>query len=306
LKLEATMGKQSHNGSAKTRAPTWQKALITTLLLVVAPSCLEEEATPGAPGGGVDPETGGQGGAPAFDPAQPTGLFGHNGYYMYLWPNGRFVLDKPVAVNGTFDEQATTNFYNTWLLGQIVSTTMVKPGVFQFNSRLDDGQVMTNYARASGEVNFPINLYGPRFGSHQTDWYFPARPVGVSSLTGVYADKWSVSSTSDPRGGSTGVDIYTGGATRFEFMPGNRVLIRYKSYVSTNVVVGTPGGGSTGTNRGELSQINIDGAGSYEIDGQYMTVEFDSGDVLTDFLYIHKLSVGTQLVFGNIYGYLQK
>jgi hypothetical protein len=47
------------------------------------------------------------------------------------------VLTRTISVDGVFDEAATVDYYNNWLLGRIVTTSMVKPGVHRFETRLD-------------------------------------------------------------------------------------------------------------------------------------------------------------------------
>jgi hypothetical protein len=281
-------------------------------------SCLKEDenssgppgaidpASSGSPSGNGQPSGGGQptgGGQPngnqAYNPAKPSGFWANtSGNFVYIWPDGRFVVGRPVwADDGSFDEEESIRKNGADKSGRIIASRQ-DGGGYRHDLRFDNDKEDWASAKNAPTLYWPMRYGLPERPIYVPVWVSPVTPTNRSAISGVYVRQWSNSTPSNPGAGQYGVSIYASGLTVFDFKPGNRVYFRNNTYISTQTTVGVPGGGSTPVSAGwtDFEGTNVEGEGTYSIEGWFMKITFDNGDVLED---IFHSDGSTYVVFGN-------
>jgi hypothetical protein len=286
-------------------------------------ACLSEDETPQgnegstgnegngspSPGTGQPPTGGGQSTPnPSTSQAPRSGLWGTtSGSYLYIWPDGNFVAMTPkVADDGSFDEALSLDFYRKELRGHL--TIVPDP-------KSTSGDLTVTMSYASGDVESGSIFYGRNvsrvdwmlscrtwtlgLGSWNREHFSVIRPIDPVALSGAFVRSWDRTTLGSPGSGEYGVDITASGHTIFDFKPGNRIYFKNQSDVVTNYTIGTGGGGTVGVGHAgtDFGKTNVEGQGSYTIDGYMMKVTFDNGDVLEDIIHLE----GDTLLFGSAY-----
>jgi hypothetical protein len=284
-------------------------------------SCLSEDETPagspgpidpaqpGNPSSGGPPSGGQQPGDKTYDPSKPFGFWANtSGAYVYIWPNGNFVVGRPVwNKDGSFDEDASFEKNGRDQGGRIFASNPdpQQAGKYRHEVRFDNGKEEWASALSYPQLYWPMRYGLPERPIYIQAWVTPLRPANVTAVSGVYVRRWDHSTTASPGAGQYGVDIHASGLTVFEFKPGNRVYFRNNTHIATLTTIGVPGGSSTPSSLAgsNFDGTNVEGEGSYSIDGWFMTITFDNGDVLEDIFHTDNK---TYVVFGNTWAELKK
>jgi hypothetical protein len=214
----------------------------------------------------------------------PYGLYGRSvgAYYAYLWEDGHFAIVKPKwDKSGRFDFAATSKAYPgdcgtfemepeshgervlhlTFPNGGTNVATLYRSGTtWELNAkvRYEDSDI---FSRKALLKLHPIN---PEvLGTSQFDLGHDSFRSGGTSIEGAAT-----------------VDIATGNATHFQFQPNNRFFVSFSGYLVTTTNSDL-GGGSVPINGSGRSR-NIQGAGTYKVEGFLLSLKFDDGRFMRD------------------------